>query len=195
MTRYFNEHILSFEDMAAKCIMCYGLHKHEEDRCPKILPCLHTFCLSRLKEISRNGQITCTICHTVHQIPDGGVQALPTNQFIPMQKSWQKNKGIFTLPLSTESLSRETNEPGICDLHGKPLVVFSYSVMDSTQQKLCEDCLTPPVHDSPDVVTVTGQEIPSQTSYNLPSPNDMTRTEGHVLSPIPPRLLLPPVYP
>ena len=32
MTRYFNEHILSFKDMAEKCVMCYGLHRHEEDK-------------------------------------------------------------------------------------------------------------------------------------------------------------------
>ena len=164
--------------MALKCVMCYGLHKHEEDRCPKMLPCLHTFCVSRLKEMSRNGYITCTVCYALHKIPDGGVEIFPTNQFMRTQNAWQRNRGIFALPLSTESLLRENNDPGTCDVHGKPLVVFSYSVMDSSQRKQCADCLTPPDQDSPDVVTVTGK-----TSHILPrnQANDRVGTEGHVL--------------
>lgn len=51
-------------------------------RLPKVLPCMHTFCLSPcLTNLVDLGvrSIRCPECRREHQIPRGGVQAFPSN--------------------------------------------------------------------------------------------------------------------
>ena len=53
---------------------------------PKILPCIHTYCLKCLdgwtKTQSQGRQISCPLCRKPFTVPDGGLQNLPTNFFM-----------------------------------------------------------------------------------------------------------------
>ena len=51
-------------------------------RIPKVLPCMHTFCLTPcLTNLVDQGvrSIRCPECRREHQIPPGGIQAFPSN--------------------------------------------------------------------------------------------------------------------
>ena len=53
---------------------------------PKVLPCIHTFCLKCLnqwgKDKQSGDQVSCPFCRKEFVIPVGGLEALPTNFFI-----------------------------------------------------------------------------------------------------------------
>ena len=63
------------------CSICLETFKK-----PKVLPCIHTFCLQCLDTYSKNkapGEVaTCPLCRKVFIIPKGGVENLPNNFFI-----------------------------------------------------------------------------------------------------------------
>ncbi|XP_033100202.1 tripartite motif-containing protein 2-like [Anneissia japonica] len=50
---------------------------------PKLLKCLHSFCLACLeKGVKKKRKLTCPTCTKSHPIPEGGLQTLPTNIFL-----------------------------------------------------------------------------------------------------------------
>ncbi|XP_071952660.1 uncharacterized protein [Antedon mediterranea] len=61
------------------CAIC-----QERFQDPKILPCLHSFCLSCIDNWvkTNNGKLTCPICCKSCPIPDGGLKKLPPNTFL-----------------------------------------------------------------------------------------------------------------
>jgi len=63
------------------CSICLETFKE-----PKVLPCIHTFCLQCLdtyyEDKDPNEETTCPLCRKLFLIPLGGVQNLPNNFFI-----------------------------------------------------------------------------------------------------------------
>ena len=63
-----------------QCAMCQETYKK-----PKVLPCLHTFCLECLKTINTHevdgDPLPCPLCRRQFIIPRGGLDQLPTNIF------------------------------------------------------------------------------------------------------------------
>ena len=55
---------------------------------PKILPCIHTFCLTCLqrhgRETQTSGDPTCPVCRSPFRIVDGEYSSLPNNDFVEM---------------------------------------------------------------------------------------------------------------
>lgn len=52
------------------CPICFEeFSVDDSQRNPKLLLCLHTFCLSCIKNLLKyDGKIQCSICRTVHQV-------------------------------------------------------------------------------------------------------------------------------
>jgi len=52
----------------------------------RVLPCVHTFCLTCIDKWSKNKEhgekISCPICRVEFEIPEGGTSALPKNSFV-----------------------------------------------------------------------------------------------------------------
>ena len=50
---------------------------------PKVLPCIHTFCLKCLEGWSEDknpgDQMSCPLCRKEFTVPDGGLEKLPKN--------------------------------------------------------------------------------------------------------------------
>lgn len=71
------------EDKFTRCRLCGGMFSE-----PKILPCLHTFCLRCLEAFnatsqsqSATKQVTCPCCGREFSLPVGGMDQLPVNVF------------------------------------------------------------------------------------------------------------------
>ena len=89
---------------------------------PKVIPCLHTFCLKCLEKFCDGNEpgksMPCPLCRTDFKIPEGGLSKLKTNFFV--EKLIEAGKRLKTLS------SSKTDQ---CDcLSGQDLVIF------------CEDC-------------------------------------------------------
>ena len=128
----------------AECGVCWEIFE-EGAKCPKLLPCIHTVCISCLKElqtVNGNGKIRCPFCRTLHQIPRGQIEDLPTNQRELEKVTWKTNK-IYTLPCSGKfpGFSRSSGI-GNCEVHNQPLSTVIYNAKDGTQQRFCETCLS-----------------------------------------------------
>ena len=120
----------------AECGVCWDTFEKEGAKCPKLLPCIHTFCISCLKTLAEDGEIQCPLCRTIHQIPSEHIENLPTNHGILKSRRNQ----IYTLPSSGVS-PRIDGGIGICELHRKPAISITYNTIDSTQRRFCETCL------------------------------------------------------
>ena len=130
----------AFRNMATECGVCFELFVDEgTTKCPKPLPCSHTFCVSCLTQLEENGAIMCPNCRAVHLIPNGAVEKFPTDQFETSLNN--NNNKIYILPSSVESAQTGDNGSAICEKHGRPLITFSYLEVDGEQQMFCESCL------------------------------------------------------
>ncbi len=66
--------------MATECAVCMEVFTADGDRVPKLLPCSHTLCLGCVRLVVRGGRAVCPECRRQNPLPQGGVQALPTNR-------------------------------------------------------------------------------------------------------------------
>ena len=57
---------------SAKCTSCSKWFKD-----PRMLPCLHTFCLQCIERISQQGAPKCPTCSEEIKLPEGGIEKLP----------------------------------------------------------------------------------------------------------------------
>ena len=146
----------------AECGVCYELYEREGDKCPKLLPCGHSLCLSCLSKTLEHGHIKCPFCRMTLQILSGDAARFPTNEQILQQNMGlskerkkiylnTKNRNIYTLPSSGEppridcrekrtcQLHRN-HERGACPLHREPLTQVT---VGGSQQRVCKSCLDP----------------------------------------------------
>ncbi|XP_011408279.1 PREDICTED: E3 ubiquitin-protein ligase TRIM33-like [Amphimedon queenslandica] len=60
--------------LSLKCSVCLELYTD-----PRVLPCLHTFCLHCLEPLVKNNRLTCPQCRGEHSVPKDGVSMYPVD--------------------------------------------------------------------------------------------------------------------
>ena len=163
-----------------ECGVCWEIYEGGGAKCPKLLPCYHTVCVSCLKElemVKRNGRIKCPFCRKRHKIPKTQIEDFPTNHLFLKKVSWKTNR-IYTLPSSGETHQID-NGIGICELHRKPSFTIRYNVIEGTQQRFCETCLNQysNITSERESANHTGQNVSHQHFENLFIVNDATNAE------------------
>ena len=96
--------------MANKCGVCWGVfEKEDRTKCPKLLPCVHFFCVSCLTQLEENGRVRCPYCHSLHEIPNGGCENFPTYQLAAVKSPETDGNGSGTDSSENNSRCQETN--------------------------------------------------------------------------------------
>src|SRR6218665_580407 len=99
---------------------------------PKILPCVHTFCLHCLERHEKDkrpgNQMCCPICRTEFAVPEKGLSELPNNFFIA--------KIVEIGNLATVN-AKET----VCEFCTEETAVAKRFCIDC-QRKICDRCIT-----------------------------------------------------
>ena len=104
---------------------------------PKVLPCLHSFCLKCLTKYVTNKTAescdVCPVCRKTFTIPWGGISGLPGNFF--MMK-------MTELHGKASSVRRETSFclDNVCESCSENQALIMYCV--ECKQKLCEQCIS-----------------------------------------------------
>jgi hypothetical protein len=114
------------------CALCFEVY-NEDSKAPKGLPCLHNFCLECLERyIQKNigSELRCPLCQVTFNVPDDGVQAIPTNVVVKgmlellvheVPQAEKEEKGVPTTIWCTEHMEREceivcmTCKVGMCN--------------------------------------------------------------------------------
>ena len=146
----------------AECGVCWEIFEGGGAKCPKLLPCNHTVCVSCLKElemVKRNGRIKCPFCRKRHKIPRAQIEDFPTNQLFLTKVPWKTNR-IYTLPSSGGARQIDTSIE-ICELHENPVVTIRYNVIEGKEQRFCETCL------NENSGVTSGRESENQTGQNV----------------------------
>jgi len=98
---------------------------------PKILPCVHTFCLHCLEEYGKHkrpgSRMGCPICRNEFTIPDKGLYELPNNFFV--------GKIVEIGKLATVASKEEP-----CEVCSEETMVAKTFCIDC-EQKLCDRCI------------------------------------------------------
>ena len=159
--------------MAKECGVCFDYFETQgTKKCPKLLPCGHTFCVSGLTRLASDGSIKCPVCRAFHLVPDGGAQNYPTNHLVSIETPVESNGKIYVLPSSVKSSQTDHDGSRLCEKHGKPLISFSYIDVHGAQRKFCESCLGSGSY----VVSLSGNE--DDTVRSQISVNDATDSEN-----------------
>ena len=92
-------------DDITRCCICTEFYTN-----PKVLPCVHTFCLKCLKTYTEDkdpgDNEVCPLCRQVFTIPDGGIALLPNNFLV--------DKLIEVKKLTSECISEQNLMCEIC---------------------------------------------------------------------------------
>jgi len=114
------------------CSICLETFKK-----PKVLPCIHTFCLQCLNtyclDKDPGEETTCPLCRKVFSIPLGGVQSLPNNFFI--HQFLQVNKST-DIPGTQDSDKSTVCE--ICSDSEVKVTATSYCM--ECEEHMCDRC-------------------------------------------------------
>ena len=130
--------------MDTECCVCFEPYERVGGKCPKLLPCVHTFCVQCLTRLINNGKMRCPECRPWHPLSQADVQNLPVNSRILEYLNYSVHR--------PDKAHKDTNNNAdsfrpfsfvdICELHGQPCVMVRYDI-DGPKQKLCEICLDP----------------------------------------------------
>ena len=116
------------------CPICLEEFTHHGDKCPKLLPCSHTLCLSCLGQLLRShvrdrSLVQCPECRVSHRLSPSGPKGFPTNRYV-----------LHVLDLEKKVTELETNamEPLLCEIHQNPCVMFC--LRKECWKALCPKC-------------------------------------------------------
>lgn len=170
------------------CQICQ--HRYRD---PKILPCLHTFCLGCLATYlpPESLTITCPLCGQQSILPQRGIKALQTNYFIThlievLAEDTTSCRGDTTIATSTTgdtgcnscTLSSYDSEED----ESKDQNVISGCYSSCNQSEICDGqcCGQLPIVSSSAVTTVTANNVSESVSYEnsrtLCCPNHLGQT-------------------
>lgn len=112
-----------------ECSLCLELFKE-----PKILPCIHTFCLQCLEKYGEDhnpgDKITCPLCRKLLTVPPGGFKELPINHF--MNQLLQFNQLSYNEP------TKKSVECDLCFAMSERSSAVNFCI--DCRQNLCEAC-------------------------------------------------------
>ena len=120
-------------DEVTECPICTEMYTD-----PRVLPCIHTYCLKCIEGCGRDKQpgdkLSCPVCRKEFVIPDNGLAELPKNFFV--------NKLLHVKEISTVEVSIQALVCDVCS-HDKsimmqPPVATVYCI--ECQEKLCKLC-------------------------------------------------------
>ena len=118
--------------MASKAThqLCVCKHCHDVYKDPRILSCLHSYCLQCIHKIQVQGKtsITCPSCNHPSPLPDGGVASLPPN--IRLKEEAEQEKVIRRLISSP---------PPVCESCEEDCAV-SVAYCRDCDDLLCQEC-------------------------------------------------------
>ena len=121
-------------DDLCECPICCELFKK-----PKVLPCVHTFCLKCLQEYTKakkpGDEADCPTCRTKFNVPAGGVDTLPGNFFIDK---------LATLKKSAVKELRDLQVRRMCDIcseenESNPSKYAKW-ICSHCDENLCDQC-------------------------------------------------------
>src|SRR5579872_210531 len=118
-------------DELTECCICAGKFTD-----PKILPCIHSFCLKCLKTYGEDNipgdQLPCPLCRTNFTIPQTGFEGLPNNYFV--------NKLMNINKMAEEKGEEEMKKSQLCDLCLDEKEIEATSFCLVCHEHLCEAC-------------------------------------------------------
>ena len=77
-------------EISLKCSVCLELYKD-----PRVLPCLHSYCLNCLKGLASTDVVSCPQCRAKHDVPKGGVASYPTDlSLLPELEKAKSKSGL-----------------------------------------------------------------------------------------------------
>ena len=108
----------------------------EEFKDPRILPCVHTFCLKCLEQTGLNKRpgenLPCPLCRSVFKIPDTGIQGIPKNFFMESLLDMHRQSKVHSKTLILCDACFEDDS-----VEEKPL---AFMMCIECKQKLCDNC-------------------------------------------------------
>ena len=116
-------------DLLACCICT------DEYRDPRMLTCIHTFCLTCLETLWSEKQpgevVPCPVCRTAYKIPDEGVKGIQKNFFI---------QNFIDVKLSPEANSEERLPCDACSEESTDAAATADKFCIECKQRLCVSC-------------------------------------------------------
>ena len=123
MSRDIRSKLSSFTE----CSVCTETYNN-----PRILPCVHTYCLKCIKGFSKDklpgDHVACPLCREDFTLPDNGIDGLPKNFFIEQLKDFADLSNRYC-----EECSDDVTGPGL----RKQAVMFCVDC----QQRFCKTCV------------------------------------------------------
>jgi len=116
-------------DDITECPICTEVYTD-----PRVLPCVHTFCLKCIREWSKDkhpvDQLACPLCRKEFAVPGSGVEDLPKNFFVTN----------FLQMKELTSVESKTGGCEACSGDGATEVKVATVYCVECQQKLCRAC-------------------------------------------------------
>jgi Zinc finger, C3HC4 type (RING finger) len=96
MTSAASDYVGTQLNQVVECSICTEVYCD-----PRLLPCMHSYCLKCIEDISRDklpgDSIACPLCGKHFTLPTGGVDELPTNSFLEhLKKKRDSNRYVPT---------------------------------------------------------------------------------------------------
>lgn len=98
-----NKLVSEIQERYLECSICTEIF-NEHGRIPKLLPCLHTFCLACLKALYKKDRIRCPTCNGLHKLSKREFNDLPKDN----------TRRDLTSFIQDKTLSRSDNECSNC---------------------------------------------------------------------------------
>jgi hypothetical protein len=93
MTTFESSNVREKLNNITECSVCAETYSD-----PRVLPCIHTYCLKCIKGFSRNkhpgDRVSCPLCRKDFIVPENGIDSLPKNFFIEQLKDLTRTPAI-----------------------------------------------------------------------------------------------------
>ena len=107
-------------EISLKCSVCLEMYKD-----PRVLPCLHSYCLNCLQGLASTDVVSCPQCRAKYDVPKGGVASYPTDlSLLPELEKAKSKSGL--------------QQESVCGLCTTGSVAVGYC--NDCSEYLCKSC-------------------------------------------------------